>query len=65
MLCKPTGLFRSAKVWIENRNLSAVELGNIAIELDQLLTAFNAAEGEEKKALADQYNALTTKIGFN
>jgi hypothetical protein len=68
LACDPSGLLASAKLWIENREKSAREIGAFAEQQKALLATANDlrergdAEGYAQAAAA--YNALTQQWGF-
>lgn len=66
--CDPSGLLNHSKFWIENRDKSGKEIGEFVELQKSLLKKYQAAYAEKEhdavKRLADQYNELTTKWGF-
>lgn len=68
LACDPQGLLTSAKFWIEARRRKGREIGDFVqqqkAQLKQYRAAKEARDAEKVKAIAEQYNALTTRWGF-
>lgn len=65
LACDPNGLLTHSKFWIENRFKTGTEIAEFVTEQKAMLKERRSypemGYEEEKKALADKYNALTEK----
>lgn len=68
LVCDPKGLLNTAKFWIENRLASGSSIGEFVMQQKAMLVYANAmktqCKAEEYAAIAAEYNALTSKLGF-
>jgi len=68
LACRPEGLGKSSKFWIENRSKSAQKISDFFKTQTKLMSeykeAYDAKNEAAVKELAEKYNALTTKWGF-
>lgn len=64
----PNGLLTHSKFWIEHRSFPGGAISEFVQQQKSLLKQYNAARGEmdhdKVKALAEQYNELTSRWGF-
>lgn len=68
MACDPNGLLTHSKFWIDNRGVAGANIGAFVQEQKALLKQYRAAQSKvdavNAKAIAEQYNALTSTWGF-
>lgn len=68
LCCNPNGVLRTASAWINNREKSSGEFASFIKEQTTLYQAAKSAKDNgqhnEYEQLAQEYNALTKKWGF-